>query len=68
MSMKHNRTRAVFLEELIAKPVSDNAIVHKKFILPYLKEQLKILAAQEGRASWKRTDRMWETFLKEVDE
>jgi len=68
MSMKHNRMRAVFLEELIAKPVSDNSIVHKKFILPYLKEQLKILAAQEGRASWKRTDRMWETFLKEADE
>jgi len=66
MTMKHNRTRAVFLEELIAKPISKSEIIHKKYIIPYLKEQLNILAAQEGRASWKRTDRMWETFLKEV--
>lgn len=66
MTMKHNRTRAVFLEELIAKSISNSEIIHKKFIIPYLKEQLNILAAQEGRASWKRTDKMWETFLKEV--
>jgi len=68
MSMKNNRTRADFLEELIAKPVSDNPNDHKKYILPYLKEQLIILAAKEGRSSWNRSDRMWATYLKEVDE